>query len=93
MTRDKKNKEKITGQRLISVDESVKPSTICTKNRLPPCSQFSVSLMHGFCLTLPDIAVHCGIEMLTCTLTVHFALLQNLLKLLLIVLFPKSAQH
>ena len=34
--------------------------------------------------TLPDTTVHCGIEMSTCTLTVHFALLQNLLKLLII---------
>ena len=33
---------------------------------------------------LPDTAVHCGIEMSTCTLTVHFAVLQNLLKLLII---------
>ena len=34
--------------------------------------------------TLPDTAVYCGIEMSTCTLTVHSALFQNLLKLLII---------
>ena len=31
--------------------------------------------------TLPDTAVHCGIEMWTCTLTVPFTLKQNALKL------------
>ena len=34
--------------------------------------------------TLPDTPVHCGIEMLTCTLTVQFTLKQNALKLLIL---------
>ena len=40
--------------------------------------------------TLPDTAVHCGVEMLACTLTAHSVLLQNLLKLLIIRQFIDS---
>ena len=40
-------------------------------------------LLFQWC-TLPETPVHCGIEMSTCTLTVHFTQKQNALKLLIL---------